>query len=223
MPRFNQLALVAAIAAVSTAAQAGTLTPVSTALYEIKVERTWSESTHPLAWPGDVAHFSPGIGAAHGAGYQLFAPGAIATPGLETLSQKGKTMPFDREIAGAQDQGAVGGVFMLSPVRIAGGEVSAQFEADDEHPMVSFAQMVAPSPDWFTGVTAVALKRDGRWIDAQTLPLYAWDSGTNAATTYTAAKIAQEPFVPTALNQAPMFVRDGKPVAVGKVTIRKIR
>ena len=108
-------------------------------------------------------------------------------------------------------------------MRISGGEVSAQFEADDEHPMVSFAQMVAPSPDWFTGVTAVSLKRDGRWIDSETMPLYAWDSGTNAATTYTATKIEQRPFVPTALNRAPMFVRDGNPVPVGKVTIRKVR
>lgn len=216
-----RLALAAAIG-FTAAAQAGTLTP-SNALYEIKVERIWNESTHPAAWPGDVAHFSPGIGAAHSAGYRLFADGAIATPGLETLSQKGKTMPFDREIAGAQDQGAVGSVFMLSPVRISGGEVSAQFEADDEHPMVSFAQMVAPSPDWFTGVTAVSLKRDGRWIDSETMPLYAWDSGTNAATTYTAAKIEQQPFVPTALNRAPMFVRDGNLVPVGKVTIRKVR
>jgi hypothetical protein len=153
----------------------------------------------------------------------MFAEGGTATAGLEMLSQKGQVSPFDKEIADAQDKGAVGSVFKLSPVRIVGGEARAEFKADDMHPMVSFAEMVAPSPDWFTGVASVELKRDGRWIDGVTMPLYAWDSGTNNATTYQAPKIAVQPFAPVALNRAPMFVRDGAPVPVGKVTLRKLR
>jgi hypothetical protein len=218
MHRFTKLALAAALGlAASQALAAGV------AVYEVRVERSWSDATHPRDYPGDVAHFSPGIGATHGRSYRMFADGGTATAGLETLSQKGKTSPFDREIAGAQDQGAVGSVFMLAPIRTVGGESKAEFRADDEHPMVSFAQMIAPSPDWFTGVTSVALKRDGRWVDGETMPLYAWDSGTNDATTYQAPRIAVQPFVATSLNRAPMFVRDGKPVPVGKVTIRKVR
>ena len=217
MHRFAKLALAASLAFAATQAVAA-----GTALYEIRVERTWSESTHPRDYPGDAAHFSPGIGATHGKAYRMFSAGGIATPGLETLSQKGRTAPFDMEVAGAQDKGVVGTVFMLAPIRVVNGESSAQFKADDEHPMVSFAQMVAPSPDWFTGVTAIELKRDGRWIDAETLPLYAWDSGTNAATTYLAPKVAIDPFVPTSINASPIFVHDGKPVPVGKVTLKKI-
>jgi len=218
MHRFTKLALAAALGlAASQALAAGV------AVYEVRVERTWSDATHPRDYPGDVAHFSPGIGATHGASYRMFAEGGIATAGLETLSQKGKTSPFDMEIAGAQDKGAVANVFMLAPVRIVAGESKAEFKADDAHSMVSFAQMIAPSPDWFTGIASIALKRDGRWIDGETMPLYAWDSGTNHAATYQAPKIAAEPFVATSLNRAPMFVRDGKPVPVGKVTIRKVR
>ena len=218
MNRFTKLALAAAVALAASQAYAA-----GVAVYEVRVERTWSASSHPRDYPGDAAHFSPGIGATHAPAYRLFAEGGIATPGLEVLSQKGRTSPFDMEIAGAQDQGAVGNVFMLAPVRIAGGESRAEFKADDRHAMVSFATMIAPSPDWFTGVASVALKRDGRWIDGETLPLYAWDSGTNDATTYQAAKVAVAPFAPTAVNRAPMFVRDGQPVPVGKVTIRKLR
>ncbi|MEO8485075.1 MAG: spondin domain-containing protein [Betaproteobacteria bacterium] len=218
MHRTTKRALTAALGlAASQALAAGV------AVYEVRVERTWSDATHPRDYPGDIAHFSPGIGAAHAPGYRMFAEGGIATPGLETLSQKGKTSPFDMEIAGAQDKGAVGSVFMLAPVRIVGGESKAEFKADDAHPMVSLAQMLAPSPDWFTGVSSVALKRDGRWIDGESMALYAWDSGTNHATTYQAARIAVEPFVATSLNRAPMFVRDGNAVPVGKVTIRKLR
>ena len=162
-------------------------------------------------------------GATQAPAYKMFAEGGMASPGLEVLSQKGQVSPFDMEIAGAQDKGAIGSVFKLAPVRIAGGESRAEFKADDMHAMVSFATMIAPSPDWFTGVASVALKRDGRWIEGETLALYAWDSGTNGATTYQAAKVAVQPFAPTSINRAPMFVRDGTPVPVGKVTIRKVR
>ncbi len=82
--------------------------------------------------------------------------------------------------------------------------------------------MVAPSPDWFTGVASLALKRDGQWIESETVTLYAWDSGTNAATSYKAEKIAVNPFVPITLNGAPMFVKDGQRIPVGTATIRRI-
>lgn len=218
MHRFTKLALAAALSlAVSQAFAAGV------AVYEVRVERSWSDTTHPRDYPGDIAHFSPGIGATHAAGYRMFGEGAIATAGLETLSQKGRTSPFDMELAGAQDKGVAGNVFTFGPVRIVGGEAKAEFKADDAHPQVSFATMIAPSPDWFTGVASVELKRDGRWIDGESLPLYAWDSGTNDAATYQAPKIAVQPFVATSINKAPMFVREGKPVPVGRVTFRKVR
>jgi hypothetical protein len=218
MKTFAQAALAAAVSlSVSQALAAGV------AVYELRVERSWSESTHPRDYPGDIAHFSPGIGATHAAGYRMFAQGGTATAGLEMLSQKGQVTPFDKEIGDAQDRGEVGSVFKLSPVRIAGGEARAEFKADDAHALVSFAEMIAPSPDWFTGVASLPLKRDGRWIDVETVTLVAWDSGTNDATTYQAAKVAVQPFAPTSINRAPMFVRDGAPVPVGKVTIRKLR
>ena len=210
--------------AASLAACAGT-TPVTEAPeanYEVTIERTWSRDTHPLDWPGDAAHFSPGIGATHNRSYAMFASGKIATPGLEVLSQQGLTSPFDGELAAAQREGTVGTIFTLRPVRAVGGKSTAQFKATDAHPVVSFAAMVAPSPDWFTGVSVVQLKRDGKWIDFETITLYAWDSGTNNATTYMAPKIAVNPFLPIAVNAAPMFVRDGKTVPVGSVTIRKV-
>lgn len=193
-----------------------------TATYQVTLERTWSQSTHPLDWPGDAAHFSGGIGAVHDAHYALYAAQGIATPGLEILSQRGRTTPYDAELAAARAQGRVGGIFQLQPVRSVGGQSRAQFTASDDHPLVSLAAMVAPSPDWFTGISAIALKRDGHWIDSATLTLYAWDSGTNNATTYRAPKIAAVPLQPIALNDAPMFVQDGKRIPVGTVTLRRI-
>jgi hypothetical protein len=190
--------------------------------YEITVLREWSETTHPADWPGLAAHFTGAIGATHDGGYALFGDGRIATPGLETLSQRGKTSPFDRELAAAQGSGAVGAVFALEPIRWPRASSTVIVTATDAHPYVSFAMMLAPSPDWFTGVASLPLKRDGRWIELDTVTLYAWDSGTSAAKTYKAEKIAVSPFEPTAINRSPIFVKDGRPVPVGTVTIRKV-
>ena len=192
------------------------------ATYEITITRSWSEATHALDWPGVTAHFTGGIGATHDAAYAMFGAGKIATPGLEMLSQKGTATPFDQELAAAQVRGNVGAIFTTSAIRTVGGTTSVQVRATDKFPILSFAMMVAPSPDWFTGVPSRALKRDGKWIDAETVTLYAWDSGTNNATTYKADKIAANPFVSTTLNDAPMFLQKGTRVAVGTATIRKV-
>jgi hypothetical protein len=192
------------------------------ATYEITIVRTWSEATHALDWPGITAHYTGGIGATHDAAYAMFGAGRIATPGLETLSQKGMATPFDQELAAAQTRGNVGAIFQTSAVWTVGGSTSVQVRATDTFPLLSFAMMVAPSPDWFTGVPSVALKRDGKWIDSETVTLYAWDSGTNNATTYKADKIAVNPFVPIMLNDAPMFLQKGTRVPVGTATIRKV-
>jgi spondin N len=192
------------------------------ATYEITIVRSFSETTHPLDWPGFAAHLTGGIGATHDAGYQMFAAGRIATPGLELLSQKGQASPFDQELAAAQARGNVGAIFQTAAIRTVGGTSSAQVRATDAFPLLSFAMMVAPSPDWFTGVSSLALKRNGQWIDSETVTLYAWDSGTNHATTYKAEKIAANPFVPIALNDAPMFLQKGTRVPVATATIRRV-
>ena len=192
------------------------------ATYEITVVRTWSEATNPLDWPGVTAHFTGGIGATHSDAYAMFGAGKIATPGLEMLSQKGMSTPFDQELAAAQGRGSVGAIFQTSAVWTVGGSTTAQVRATDAFPLLSFAMMIAPSPDWFTGVPSLVLRRNGQWIESETVTLYAWDSGTNNAATYKADKIAVNPFVPTALNDAPMFMKDGKRIPVGTATIRKV-
>ena len=104
MKRFTKLALAAAVAfAASQALAAGV------AVYEVRVERTWSESTHPRDYPGDVAHFSPGIGAAHAPAYRMFAQGAMG--GVVVLARMRLEDQGHRNVvalAGGLDPGTVG-------------------------------------------------------------------------------------------------------------------
>jgi len=219
--KVRNLTLLASVLLAACAGPAVTPT-VPGATYEITVMRTWSEATHPLDWPGLAAHFTGGIGATHTDAYAIFGVGRIATPGLELLSQKGTSTPLDQELAAAQGRGSVGSIFQTSAIRTVGGSATAQVRATDAFSFLSFAMMVAPSPDWFTGVPTLQLKRNGQWIESETVTLYAWDSGTNDARSYKAEKIAVNPFVPIAQNDAPMFMKDGKRIPVGTATIRKV-
>lgn len=193
------------------------------ATYAISVTRSWSEATHPVSWPGPAAHLSAGIAAVHNGNYTLFNTGALASPGLELLSQKGQPGTVDTEMQTARASGNVGAIARLDPIRVVGGVASASIIATTTHPIFSVAQMVAPSPDWFTGTANVNLKSDGKWRDNVTLPLFAWDSGTNSATDFHAAKIATVPPVGIVRQTIAQFTANGQAVAVGEITLRRVQ
>ena len=96
------------------------------------------------------------------------------------------------------------------------------FTMTPEHPLFSFITMIAPSPDWFTGVADVALYQDGTWIDAVELPLWAWDSGTDFGPTYTSPNDDAQPQQSVRLLATPHFLTESGLVPVGTISIRRV-
>ena len=45
--------------------------------------------------------------------------------------------------------------------------------------------MIAPSPDWFVGITGMSLYGDEGWIEERVVDLYPYDAGTDSGTSYT--------------------------------------
>ena len=84
--------------------------------------------------------------------------------------------------------------------------------------MVSIAAMIAPSPDWCAVAPAVSLQENGQWVATKTVTLYAWDAGTDSATSYRALDSDSQPRGAVMPSDSPYFSKDGKPVAVGTVT-----
>jgi hypothetical protein len=186
--------------------------------YQVTFERTWSEQTHPQDFPL-LAHFSPVIGATHDASFEIFPIGKTATAGPEHLCEEGKHQPLDGEIRAAIEKGAAGALIETAePLRSAPGAATASFEIDAKHPMVSIAAMIAPSPDWCAMATNVVLFENGQWLAKKTVPLEAWDMGTDSATSYRALDDDSQPRGSIQLNQTPYFVMNGKRVPVGSVT-----
>ena len=62
------------------------------------------------------------------------------------------------------------------------------FSVTDAFPLVTLATMIAPSPDWFVGVSGLSLQDDhddhGHWLDSHTVDLFPYDAGTEEGTMF---------------------------------------
>ncbi|MYH48924.1 MAG: hypothetical protein F4151_05180, partial [Gammaproteobacteria bacterium] len=175
-------------------AAAGELpSPPDSAVYSVVFNATWSAATHPTDYPGG-AHFSPLIGAVHDDGVRFWASGETATPGIESMAETGGTSTLRSEIR-AQIPAAAHSVISgsglgTSPARTTISGVVVR----GDYPLVTLVTMIAPSPDWFVGVSALSLMDDlGLWVDELQVTLYPYDSGTDDGTTYTSANADSSP------------------------------
>lgn len=190
------------------------------ARYSVQFDVAWTAKTHPLDYP-DNAHFSGLIGATHNAGYTIFKDGGIASDGLEALSERGAHSPLDREINAAIAKGDAGMLFESAAQFQLPGKLTATFTATESHPYASVVAMIAPSPDWFTGVSMVPLRKDGTWAERIVMTLWAFDAGTDYGTTYKAADADAQPRQSVRLNAAPQFLGADGLKAVGTVTFTR--
>ena len=68
--------------------------------------------------------------------------------------------------------------------------MNIEVEVTKDFPYVSLVTMLAPSPDWFTGIMKVSLcnASSGMWMDSWTIDdIQPWDAGTDNGTTFKAA------------------------------------
>ena len=63
-----------------------------------------------------------------------------------------------------------------------------------EYPRLTLLTMVAPSPDWFVGVSGLPLlNSDGHWLRAHEVHLYPWDAGTEDGSEFSLTNVATSP------------------------------
>jgi len=194
--------------------------PKTGAVYRVIIKSTWTKATHPYEYPSD-AHFSGLIGASHNAHYSIFAVGRRPTPGLERLSEEGKHGPLNDEIRAAIDAGNALELFETGGLKDFRDSMVTTVHVDPAHHLVSVVNMVAPSPDWFTGASSVDLLENGTWVASRTLRLPAYDSGGDDGKTYKAPDRDTKPKKPTTRAATRHFVKNGQPVPVA--TLKLIR
>ena len=163
----------------------------SAATYSVTFQGTWTTSVTSGGLPSG-AHFTTLIGGVHNAEVTFLREGAMASAGVESMAELGGTPTLESEINAAMPN-----AFAVIEQSIAsGGTATATVDITlpTDHPRVTLLSMVAPSPDWFVGVSGLTLLDDqGDWLASRVLNLYPWDAGTEEGTEFSLSNAATSP------------------------------
>ena len=178
-------------------------------IYQVTFTGTWNASDMTGALPGG-AHFTQLVGATHVDGQPLWGVGALATLGIERVAEVGNPTVLNGEISAAITAGTAATAFQTAGMNSFPNSTSSTFEVFNTHPFVTAISMIAPSPDWFVGISNLALKSGGHWITDQTIDLTPWDAGTEEGVLFSLSNPASSPHVAIAAPVGSPFT--GSPV-----------
>lgn len=171
------------------------VTVPATARYRATFQATWSAASHPVEFPA-TAHFSPLVGAVHNRQVVFWREAGIATDGIKDMAERGLTSTLSAEIDAAVSAGTAQRAFIGGSVAASPGVATAEFEASQSFPLVTLVSMIAPSPDWFVGVSGLALFENGEWAAERRVSLDPWDAGSDGGATFLSPDLALAPRLP---------------------------
>ena len=154
----------------------------STATYTIRFRGHWTTSVTPDGRPGGV-HFSRLIGAVHSADVTFLEGGGTASAGVESMAEVGGSSTLRGEVNTARNadpptalsvlEGSTGSIGPTTTRTLSIRTLTTAF------PRVTLTTMIAPSHDWFVGVSGLPLlDASGRWLRSHEVDLFPWDAGT---------------------------------------------
>ena len=190
--------------------------------YQLELDISWSRDTHPHDWPAAGGHMSGLIGATHHGRYVMFADGNTASSGVKSVAERGRSRILHAELDEVIERKRVKDVFQADGIAKVPGRISVKFPVSEAHSRVSFITMIAPSPDWFTGLAGVNLRDDAGWRDKATYVLWAWDAGTDQGPSYASDNDANQPAESIRLVASPHFLDNAGLKQVGTVTFTRI-
>ena len=169
----------------------------STAVYGVTFQGTWTSSVTPDGVPGG-AHFSRLIGGVHSAAVTFLEGGQTASAGVESMAEVGGVSDLKSEVQTAIDASPQTALSVLEGDTDSIGPATAKtlgsVEFTTDFPRVTLTTMVAPSPDWFVGVSGLPLLDDqGRWLRTHEVNLYPWDAGSEDGSEFSLSNAATNP------------------------------
>ncbi len=165
----------------------------SRATYSVTFQGAWNTTVTADGVPSG-AHFTTLIGGVHNAGVTFLSEGGMASAGVELMAELGGTSTLADEVRAAEPnalgvlQGSGGNIGPTSSSTISTVTVTT------DHPRVTLLTMVAPSPDWFVGVSGLSLlDAQAGWLASLTANLYPWDAGTEEGAEFSLSNSATSP------------------------------
>ena len=172
--------LLSAALLVAGASPVAAITPAAD--YDVTFDATWTAATHPVDFPPGP-HFSPLVTAIHNDQVSFWLSGTLASQGIEDMAELGATSPLDDEISAAIVAGTAVNMVIVPGIN-SPGQQTLSVSLTQSHPRLTLVSMLAPSPDWFIGVSGVDLIVAGDWVDELVIDLRAYDAGTDNGVTY---------------------------------------
>jgi hypothetical protein len=138
------------------------------------------------------------------------------------MAELGAKSPLDNEVDALIDAGTActrisGGGIGSSP-----GSVSVTFTVNPDCPLVSIVSMIAPSPDWFVGVSGLSLYENGDWVSTKEVELLPYDAGTDSGATYASANRVTDPPEAISKIETEPFLVEGKVPPLGTFTFTRL-
>ena len=193
----------------------------ATASYRVTFQATWAAATHPDDFPSS-AHFSPLVGGTHAAGVTFWREGAFATEGIKDMAERGLTSTLSAEIATAIAAGTAGQVVTGGNIGGSPGLATAEFEVSQSFPLVTLVSMIAPSPDWFVGVSSEPLYANNVWVEERRFELVPWDAGTDSGVTFMSPDLVSAPRAPIARIVTAPLSPGGRITPLGTFTFTRV-
>ncbi|MEL7165978.1 MAG: spondin domain-containing protein [Pseudomonadota bacterium] len=188
-----------------------------TVRYAVTVSLNWNGGAgHPVE-----KHWSRLIAYAHSSRHALFQDGNTASSGLALVATNGRVTVLETELAEARRRGRVASQIVLPGIDSGTGTFEFEIDVSQKHRFVSFATMLAPSPDWFTGASAVELRADDAWV-TRTVPLWVWDAGADSGPDFASPNMPTQPRQSVRLLAHPAFLRPQGLRPIGTVTFRPV-
>ena len=158
----------------------------------------------PGSLPEGVDFAPPLALIAHARDAAPWTVGKVASDGLKTLAETGVSdeLIAEAEAAGMEVIATSLAEFLqifLSP--------DPSIEMHLERPCLSYAQQIAPSSDWFIGLSnSCATDEDGRWLAEMGADVIAYDAGTAEGEDFMFKSADTDPRQPISVLDAPPYL-----------------
>ena len=192
----------------------------SEASYSVTFQGAWTTDVTPGGLPSG-AHFTRLIGGVHNAGVTFLREGGRATAGVEFMAELGGTSTLANEVRAAEPD-ALAVLLGSGNIRPTGSSTIDSLTLTTDHSRVTLLTMIAPSPDWFVGVSGLSLlDAQGEWRASLTVNLYPWDAGTEEGAEFSLSNPATSPQgVITSLRGMGKF--SNEPIATLTFTLQSV-
>jgi len=173
-----------------------------TATYSVTFHATWTDVTHPVEYPAGP-HFSGLAVINHDSTVSFWDPGELASPGIELMAETGSRTTINQEYNAAISAGSAESRKGIDPLWNVPGSVNFQMAFSTDYPLATLVCMIAPSPDWFVGVSGLDLRSGNGWVNELVVDLYPYDAGTDNGPSYS------QPDQPTLPPEAIYLITEG--------------